>query len=147
VDSGHGDGYDTRWVERWIDNALFFSRTCQQPLVLVLEMPPAGGRGYAGRNMLGSASVFGSRKLWLHAWRAAPAAVYCAQVSVYPQSWRAPLFGTCVNTRPQEAMHAGRTKHGVAYATVDPDEAAAISIGSWAACAGQVGAVIAGGKR
>jgi len=144
VDSSHGDGYDTRWVEQWISNALFYADALGLPTVLILEEPPRGGAAYAGRNVLGAGSVIGCRKVWLHAWMAAPV-VKRRRVSVYPQSWRAPLFGTSRNTAPQEALHAGRAKFGF-QSVVQADEAAAICIGSWASVAGQVGAVLPDSK-
>lgn len=152
VDSGHGDGFDVRWMEFWLDNAVFYAGVLELPLVLVLEKPPRGGHGYKvrkpdgsyqQRSPLGAASVIGCRKLWLRAWRHAPV-LKRGTVHPYPQTWRAPLFGTAIRTQQRERVLACRTKYGRGreLESINADEAVSIGLGTWAACAGQVGAAM-----
>jgi hypothetical protein len=111
-------------------------------VVLVLEKPWKGdnARAYVG--------LGGARMMWLSAWENAGGSKRRI-VSVYPQTWRARLFGKTVGTLPLERAFARSSKssrargmgHGLPP-EIGPDEAAAICIGKWATHAGEVGAVL-----
>lgn len=149
-DSGCGDGFDAKFHERWIAEALFVGRRWGVPVVLVMEQPPAGGKpfkvGGRVRSIAGTGSVIGCRKLWQRSWSKYEGTVTRYVVHVYPPTWRAPVLGTLINPAPREAMRASMEKYGNATAGrargQPPDECAAICIGIWASNARQVLAVL-----
>lgn len=146
VDSGNGDGYDSDFIGRWIDNAAHFARSIALPLVLVLEKPPAGGRAYAGRNLLGSASVIGCRKQWLRLWTRHVHVRKRHRCDVLPQTWRSRVLG--VTQGPQLELHEMMGAARISgRSTRSRDEAAAILIGQWASRAAPVGAVLVPASR
>lgn len=145
VDSCHGDGYDSSFVDRCIDNALFFARQVHVPPVLVRERPPRGGAPYKGRNYAGAASVVGCRKLWQRAWQRAGAKRKLC-VDVYPQSWRSQVLG--ITTGPMlERAELMRGSHVAGKDIQSRDEAAAVLIGEWASRASAVGLLFKKGRK
>lgn len=141
VDSGHGHGYDPRFISKWICTGRDFARLAGVPLILVLEKPPMGGAAYPGRNLSGAASVIGCRKLWLSLWRQCADVKTRLHADVYPVRWRARVVGTGSgpDLESRELAGAARVAHRV---FVSRDEAAAVCIGQWAARAGALGQLL-----
>lgn len=143
-DSAVGDGYDPTFIAMWIGQAVFVAQQCDEPLVLVLEKPPAGGRGFGNRSPLGAGSVQGSRKLWKKLWTKHTETVSRYVVDVYPPCWRSRVLGTIIDPQPRERLRAAIEKHGDASraGVFSQDEAAAVCIGVWASNAPEVADVL-----
>jgi ribosome modulation factor len=97
------------------------------PLVLVLEAS-FGGPTYVV-TALGQA-----RERWLRAWRDAGQEMRRV-VLVQPQSWRAVMLDPTLRRAKRDALRAAEAvvASGIVGRAVEPDEAAAVLIGRWAA--------------
>lgn len=147
VDSGSCNGFAADVALKVLAAAQFFADVLEQPLVMVMEKPPAGGRAYAGRNAMGAGSVMVSRKLWRNAWRAHCAAMRARgkvmgaplprvghRADVYPQSWRSAVLGVTYGPHLQDAEWTRAAGvMGKPANRVSRDEVAAVLIGLWAA--------------
>jgi hypothetical protein len=145
-DSGHGNGYDAEWISGWIEPAVFVAQSRQLPLVLVLEIPPGGGRPYKGTNRspAGAASVTGSCKLWRARWAKNVETVTRYTANVYPVTWRSAVLSTIINPQPRERLRAAVEKFNDASraSEMSQDESAAICIGVWSSNAPEVARVL-----
>jgi hypothetical protein len=143
LDSGHGDGYEVRFIEDWLGKARWFADQLQLPLVLVLENPPVGGAAFEGRSTAGTGSVIGVRNLWIHQWPSyGRKAMRC---DVYPVTWRSKVLGVTRGPTVQyremlmATLLAGRGIN-------NRDEAAAVCIGEWSCRAGVVASKLESGR-
>lgn len=146
VSSGVCDGYFSSEIVGWLGVAQRAAMEANLPLVLVMEKPPMGGRAYRGRNLYGSASVMGSRKVWAKVWGASVYTVSSRVVNVLPQVWRSRVLG--VTGGPLlESREVAAARRFAGREMQQRDEAAAVCIGCWASHAGEVGAKLRGRRN
>jgi len=145
VQWGEVDGLDFEAVRAVVAAAVQLFALASVPCVLVLERPPVHHRG--GKRSF--ASLLGSgetRASWRLAW------VSCRQpntrrLTVDPQRWRDAVGIGRVSRETAKAAELVRARlvvqdSGAVGPVVGQESAPAILIGSWAARAGEVGAVL-----